>query len=120
MEDLKKNSTSTNKQFNIDNNNQIDNQKFSSDYLKNNIEYKRNILIMFEKLLNNKNKFSLNNNFDKKHCQKFLIEKDKYLSEIIFEEEPLLTEEKIEINNSKRNFDIHIPSSPNKFSFGQM
>ena len=52
---------------------------------------------------------------------KCLNEKDEYLSEIIFEDEPSLNEEKKTENSyTKKSSDISIPSSPNKFTFGKI
>ena len=78
-----------------------------------------NSLKMFENLLLNKHKFSLDNNFDKNHCKKFLSEKDKYLSKIIFYDEVELPSDEIE-ENRKYKKEINIPDgAPNKYTFGQ-
>ena len=101
---------------------EINSKKFESDYQKNAEEdHRKYILLMFEKLLNNKNKFSIENHFDKKNSQKFLNEKDEYLSEIVFEDDDSsLNEVRTEKNNSKKDLEITIPNSPNKFTFGKI
>ena len=75
---------------------------------------------MFEKLLNNKNKFKIDNHFDKNNAKKFLKEKEKYLSEIIIEDEIMPYNKRLKLDNSiaKKETDIMIPTSPNKFTFG--
>ena len=81
---------------------------------------KSNSLLMFERLLlNNKNKFYLDNHFDKHNSQKFLLDKEKYLSEIIFDDEgEVPSKEAFEKNKSK--IDLIIPDgAPTKFTFGQ-
>ena len=74
---------------------------------------------MFERLLKNKNKFKLDNQFDKNNCQKFLSEKDKYLSEIIIEDEDLKSGDEIPEKN-KSKIEILMPNgAPSRFTFGQ-
>ena len=74
---------------------------------------------MFEELLNNKKKFFLDNHFDRKHCKKFLNEKDKYLSEMVFDDEPPKSQLTNKNLATRKTLDIPIPSSPNKFTFKQ-
>ena len=75
--------------------------------------------LMFERLLNNKNKFKLDNNFDTINSQKFLNEKAKYLSEIVIDDTGELSyKETFEKTKSKK--EILIPNgAPNKYTFGQ-
>ena len=93
------------------------NPKFSSDFNNNYEDHK----IMFERLLNNKNKFKLDNHFDKNNSQMFLSEKEKYLSEIIIEDEDFKSDDDIpEINKSNQKREILMPNgAPSKFTFGQ-
>ena len=76
-------------------------------------------LLMFERLFNKKNKFKLDNNFDTVNSQKFLNEKEKYLSEIIIDDGGELShKETYEKTKSKK--EILIPNgAPNKYTFGQ-
>ena len=92
--------------------------KFSSDVYKNSEEYHKYTLLKYEKLLNNKKKFSLDNHFDRKNSKQFLVEKDKYLSEMIFEDEPSRKDDNIEKSHTVDDLDISVPSSMNKFTFG--
>ncbi len=46
--------------------------------------------------MNNKKKFSLDNHFDRKNSKQFLVEKDKYLSEMIIDDEPSKKDDNIE------------------------
>ena len=79
-------------------------------------------MLKYEKLLNNKKKFSLDNHFDRKNSKQFLVEKDKYLSEMIIEDEPSKKEDSSYIEKSKTvddlNNSVSVPSSMNKFTFG--
>ena len=91
------------------------NPKFSSDFINNYEDHK----LMFERLLNNKNKFKLDNHFDKNNCQMFLSEKEKYLSEIIMEDEDFKSGDEIPEKN-KSKIEILMPNgAPSKFTFGQ-
>ena len=100
---------------------EINSKKFESDYQKNAEDHRKYVLLMFEKLLNNKNKFSLDNHFDRKNSQKFLNEKAEYLSEIVLEDDvSSLNEVRTEKNNSKKDLELSMPNSPNKFTFGQI
>ena len=92
--------------------------KFSSDVYKNTEEYQKYTLLKYEKLLNNKKKFSLDNHFDRKNSKQFLVEKDKYLSEMIIEDEPSKKDDNIEKSHTVNDLDISVPSSINKFTFG--
>ena len=92
--------------------------KFSSDVYKNTEEYQKYTLLKYEKLLNNKKKFSLDNHFDRKNSKQFLVEKDKYLSEMIIEDEPSKKDGNIEKSHTVNDLDISVPSSINKFTFG--
>ena len=92
--------------------------KFSSDVYKNTEEYQKYTLLKYEKLLNNKKKFSLDNHFDRKNSKQFLVEKDKYLSEILIEDEPSKNDDIIEKSQTVNDLDISVPSSINKFTFG--
>ena len=90
---------------------------FSSDNKNNNEIFKNNEMLMFERLLNNKNKFKLDNNFDKTNSQQFLLEKEKYLSEIDIDDGDFSTEN-LERNKSRK--DLLIPNgAPNQYTFGQ-
>ncbi len=89
--------------------------KFSSDFINNYEDHK----VMFERLLNNKNKFKLDNHFDKNNCQMFLSEKEKYLSEIIIEDEDFKSGDEMP-EKSKSKIEILMPNgAPSKFTFGQ-
>ena len=92
--------------------------KFASDVSKNSEEYKKYTLLKYERLLNNKKKFSLDNHFDRKNSKQFLVEKDKYLSEMIIEDEPSKKDDNIEKSHTVNDLDISVPSSINKFTFG--
>ena len=98
-------------------NKKISKNKLSSVFFQNNEESRNYTLLMFEKLLNKKKKFVLDNHFDRKHCKKFLYEKDKYLSEMVLDDEPLKIQKTIKNNETRKTLDISIPNSPNKFSF---
>ena len=108
-----------------DNNNNYNNEdkinkNVYNDHISNDENKKKNTLLMFENLLNNKNKFKLDNHFDNKNCQIFLSEKEKYLAEIIIDDDAEHKKNKIyERNKSKE--DILIPNgAPTKFTFGQL
>ena len=109
---------------NINNNNQNNDDKIDKSVgnvnLSNDENKKKNALLMFENLLNNKNKFKLDNHFDNKNCEIFLSEKEKYLAEIIIDDDTEHKKNKIyERNKSKE--DILIPNgAPTKFTFGQL
>ena len=103
----------------ISSNKKANNHKFSSVFCQNNEESRNKTLLMFEKLLNNKKKFFLDNHFDRKHCKKFLYEKDKYLSKMVFDDEPPKIQQTIKNNDTRKTLDISVPYSPNKFSFKQ-
>ena len=76
---------------------------------------------MFEKLLNNKNKFKIDNHFDKNNSQKFLKEKDESLSEIVIEDDVTINNNRLKLDTiTKKEFDIIMPTSPNKFTFCQV
>ena len=110
-----------------DNNNNYNNEdkinkNVYNDHISNDENKKKNTLLMFENLLNNKNKFKLDNHFDNKNCQIFLSEKEKYLSEIIIDDD---SENKKNINKiyerNKSKEDILIPNgAPTKYTFGQL
>jgi hypothetical protein len=104
---------------NIKSNKKISRHKFASVFFQSNEERRKYTLLMFEKLLNDKKKFFLDNHFDRKHCKKFLYEKDKYLSEMVFDDEPPQNQQAIKNNESRKTLDISIPNSPHKFSFKQ-
>ena len=104
---------------NINSNKKISKHKFASVFFQSNEERRKYTLLMFEKLLNDKKKFFLDNHFDRKHCKKFLYEKDKYLSEMVFDDEPPQNQQAIKNNESRKTLDISIPNSPHKFSFKQ-
>ena len=109
-----------NENININNNN-LKTEEKTNDYKKNDEKQKNNDtnLLLFERLLNNKNKFKLDNNFDTVNSQKFLNEKEKYLSEIIIDDVGELSyKETFEKTKSKK--EIFIPyGAPNKYTFGQ-
>ena len=44
---------------------------------------------------------------------------DKYLSEMVFDDEPPQNQQAIKNNESRKTLDISIPNSPHKFSFKQ-
>ena len=91
---------------------------FSSDFKDNDGKPKNNTLLMFERLLNNKNKFSLDNHFDKNNSQIFLSEKEKYLAEINLDDGDYNSAETLEKTKSK--IEISIPyGAPNQYTFGQ-
>ena len=91
---------------------------FSSDFKDNDEKPKKNTLLMFERLLNNKNKFSLDNHFDKNNCQIFLSEKEKYLAEIKLDDGDYNSGETLEKTKSK--VEIAIPNgAPTQYTFGQ-
>jgi hypothetical protein len=93
------------------------NPTFSSDNKNNNENTKNNAMLMFERLLNNKKKFTLDNHFDKRNSHKFLLEKEKYLSPIELDDGDLLNES-LEKNKSRE--EILIPNgAPNRYTFGQ-
>jgi hypothetical protein len=104
---------------NINSNKKISRHKFASVFFQSNEERRKYTLLMFEKLLNDKKKFFLDNHFDRKHCKKFLYEKDKYLSEMVFDDEPPQNQQAIKNNESRKTLDISIPNSPHNFSFKQ-
>ena len=74
---------------------------FSSDNKNNNEIFKNNEMLMFERLLNNKNKFKLNN----------------HLSEIDIDDGDFSTET---LERNKSRTDLLIPNgAPNQYTFGQ-
>ena len=87
----------------------------NSDFINNYEEHK----LMFERLFNNKNKFKLDNQFDKNNCQIFLSEKEKYLSEIIIEDEDLKSGDEIPEKNKSKNEILMPKGAPSRFTFGQ-
>ena len=108
-----------------DNNNNSNNEdkinkNVYNDNISNNENKKKNTLLMFENLLNIKNKFKLDNHFDNINCQIFLSEKEKYLKEIIIDDDIEHKKNKMyERNKSKE--DILIPNGePTKYTFGQL
>ena len=103
----------------ISRNKKISNHKFASVFCQNNEERRKYTLLMFEKLLNNKKKFFLDNHFDRKHSKKFLYEKDKYLSKMVFDDEPPKSQQIIKNSETRKTLNITLPNSPNKFSFKQ-
>ena len=120
MKDLGNQSfSSQNNSINSNSTKQMNSNKFESDFKKNDIEHKKYTLLMFEKLLNNKNKFTLDDHFDKNNQKKVLNEKDEYLSEMIFEDDIPLNNNEIENKITKKELDIIMPGSPHKFTFGQ-
>ena len=119
MKDMKKASSIIEKP-NLNSNKKINNHKFASVAFQSKEESRKYTLLMFEKLLNDKKKFVLDNHFDRKHCKKFLNEKDKYLSEMVFDDEPPKNQEPIKNLVTRKTLDIPIPCSPNKFSFKQV
>ena len=118
MNDIRK-AISIVENHNINSNKKISRHKFASVFFQSNEERRKYTLLMFEKLLNDKKKFFLDNHFDRKHCKKFLYEKDKYLSEMVFDDEPPQNQQAIKNNESRKTLDISIPNSPHKFSFKQ-
>ena len=93
-------------------------QAFSCRKENDNENYKNNTSLMFERLLNNKKKFSLDNNFDKRHSDKFLLEKEKYLSPIDIDDDGDFPSEILDKTKSK--IELFIPNdAPNKYTFGQ-
>ena len=123
MEEIKKELISVAQQSKICTSNKtVVETKFSSDVYKNSEEYQKYTMLKYEKLLNNKKKFSLDNHFDRKNSKQFLVEKDKYLSEMIIEDEPSKKEDSSYIEKSKTvddlNNSVSVPSSMNKFTFG--
>ena len=119
MEEIKNELYSVAQQSKICNSNKtVADTKFSSDVYKNSEEYQKYTLLKYEKLLNNKKKFSLDNHFDRKNSKQFLVEKDKYLSEILIEDEPSKNDDIIEKSQTVNDLDISVPSSINKFTFG--
>ena len=90
---------------------------FSTENKDNNEINKNNTLLMFERLLNNKNKFKLDNHFDNANSQQFLLEKEKYLSEINIDDGDYSTET---LERNKSRTDLLIPNgAPTKYTFGQ-
>ena len=92
--------------------------KFPS-YKENDKEKSNNndTALMFERLLNNKKKFTLDNHFDKRNSDKFLLEKEKYLSPINIDDGDY-TSDALEKTRSK--VELFIPNgAPNKYTFGQ-
>ena len=81
---------------------------------------KMNSLLMYESLINNKTKFKLDNHFDKNNCKLFLSEKEKYLSEIIIDDDDGEPLELTFVENRKSRKDLLIASGcPTKFTFGE-
>ena len=97
----------------------MDNSNGQLNYSNRKDIHKMNSLLMLESLINNKSKFKLDNHFDKNNCRIFLSEKEKYLSEIIIDDE----EEPIDMNfidDRKSRKDLLIVSGcPTKYTFGQ-
>ena len=104
-----------NKYLHINNINKI--PTFSGDSKNNNEISKNSSFNMFENLLNNKNKFKLDNHFDQTNSQQFLLEKEKYLSEINIDDGDNSTET---LQRNKSKTEILIPNgAPNRYTFGQ-
>ena len=106
---------------NSNTNNKIsDNDKLNDNILPQsdtrNLDEKRKIIpLMFERLLNNKNKFSLDNHFDENNSHQFLLDKEKYLTEIKLDDGKLKSSDTC---ISKK--ELIIPNgAPNKYTFGQ-
>ena len=94
------------------------NPTFASDNKNNNENSKNNTILMFERLLNNKKKFTLYNHFDKRNSHKFLLEKEKYLSPIELDDGDF-SNEALEKNLSRTDLIIS-NGAPNRYSFGQI
>ena len=93
------------------------NPTFSSDNQNNNENTKNNTLLMFERLLNNKKKFKLDNHFDKRNSHKFLLEKEKYLSPIELDDGDISNES---LNKNISRTELLIPNgAPTSYTFGQ-
>ena len=106
---------------NINSTKQVNSNKFIGDFKINDKEHKDITLLMFEKLLNNKNKFKIDNHFDKNNSKRFLKEKDECLSEIVIEDDVTINNNRLKLDTiTKKEFDIIMPASPNKFTFGQV
>ena len=119
MEEIKKELYTVAQQSKMCNSNKtVADPKFSSDVYKNSEEYQKYTLLKYEKLLNNKKKFSLDNHFDRKNSKQFLVEKDKYLSEMIIDDEPSKRDDNIEKSRTVDELDLSVPSSINKLTFG--
>ena len=81
---------------------------------------KMNSLLMYESLINNKTKFKLDNHFDKNNCKWFLSEKEKYLSEIIIDDDDADPLDLPFVESRKSRKDLFIASGfPTKFTFGE-
>ena len=90
---------------------------FSTENKDNNEINKNNTLLMFERLLNNKNKFKLDNHFDNVNSHQFLLEKEKYLSEINIDDGDYSTET---LERNKSRTELLIPNgAPTQCTFGQ-
>ena len=99
---------------------QVNSNKLINDFKINDKEHKDITLLMLEKLLNNKNKFKIDNHFDKTNSKKFLKEKEECLSEIVIEDDVTVNNNRLKLDTiTKKEFDIIMPTSPNKFTFGQ-
>ena len=106
---------------NINSTKQVNSNKFIGDFKINDKEHKDITLLMFEKLLNNKNKFKIDNHFDKNNSKKFLKEKDECLSEIVIEDDVTINNNRLKLETiTKKEFDIIMSAAPNKFTFGQV
>ena len=106
---------------NINSTKQVNSNKFIGDFKINDKEHKDITLLMFEKLLNNKNKFKIDNHFDKNNSKKFLKEKDECLSEIVIEDDVTINNNRLKLDTiTKKEFDIIMSAAPNKFTFGQV
>jgi len=93
------------------------NPTFSSANQNNEENSKNNTILMFERLLNNKKKFKLDNHFDKRNSSKFLKEKEKYMCPIELEDGDF-SNETLEKNKSRK--ELLIPNgAPNRYTFGQ-
>ena len=91
--------------------------KFSSYKESDNEKFRNNTSLMFERLLNNKNKFTLDDHFDKRNSATFLLEKEKYLSPIDIDDGDCPSET---IEKTRSKIEIFIPNgAPTKYTFGQ-
>ena len=93
------------------------NPTFHSDNQNDKENSKNNAILMFERLLNIKKKFKLDNHFDKRNSHKFLLEKEKYLSPIELDDGDFPNET---IEKNKSTTEILIPNGAlNSYTFGQ-
>ena len=91
----------------------------SNDYINKDEKQKNNSLLMFEIMFNNKNKFTLDNHFDKNNCKIFLSDKEKYLCEIIIDDEEDFHKGEA-IESKKTKTELLIPNGvATKYTFGQ-